>query len=416
MIPYEELVTALANWRERQGLPPLHSDFFGAPRQRHMDTSSALGDDGGMEPTNIINLDDAGAQAAAGLYDDDVASWDEDAQADSDEFNEVDEVVDEIGEVGDDAYAVDSYQQQPYGGQQYGGAYGAPDAQQGQYAQHDAHGQQNAYGQTPYGQQNAYGQTPYGQPDAYGQTPYGQQDAHGQAQYGQPDAYGQVPHAQPGQYGHDSGAAQAYDPGQYGQPYGQPSGYGDPNAYGGADDVAEEPTRMTYALQASGAHNPQSYSSPGQPYPAPSQPMGGVVDEREESTVIGAMLSPGAPAPGQSGGYDTGGGVPSEPVYDSLAAAAEYQAEQNYDQDYGPGELATNAYQPLTDSDYGEPGNYGQPYDPGAFSGGASEQTYMAPGMQPSAGGEPPPLEPPPDGDEDGDDDDDFMINFDEDK
>jgi hypothetical protein len=195
---------------------------------------------------------------------------------------------------------------------------------------------------------------------------------------------------------------------------------------------------MIDTLQASSAQDSGSYSSPGQPYPASAQPMAGVVDEREESTVIGAMLSPGSgPAPGQSGSYDSGGGVPSEPVYDSLAAAAEYQAEQNYgpdqgygdqgygdqayggqayddqaygDQAYGDGDVPTHAYQPLPDPDHGQPADYGQPYDPGEFSGAASEQTYIAPGLQQSAGGEPPPLEPPPEGD------DDFMIDFDEDK
>lgn len=404
MIPYEELVTALANWRQRQGLPPLRSDFLGAPRQHRIDAGLALGDDAGlalgddagMEPTNIINLDDAGADEVAGLYMDDegdAASWDQEPQA-------VESYDDD--DAGADDFDIASYQEQPYGGQQYGdGAYGAADAREDQYAQPGGHGQ-DAYGQ-PYGQQDAYGQNAYGQ-DAYGQ-PYGQQDG-----------YGQAADALQGQYGYDSGPAQApaqaYDSG----PYGQSGGYGDPDAYGGAD-VAEEPTRMTYALQPSSAQDSGSYSSPGQPYPvpgqaypAPAQPMAGVVDEREESTVIGAMLSPGAgPAPGESGGYDSGGGVPSEPVYDSLAAAAEYQAEQNYD-DPGYGE-ATNAYQPLPAPDYGQSADYGQPYDPGAFSGGVSEETYIAPGMQQSAGGEPPPLEPPPEGD-----DDDFMINFDEDK
>jgi hypothetical protein len=333
MIPYEELVSALADWRARQGLPPLQVDFLGAPREHAIDTSAALGEDGGMEATSIINLDGAGA----GLYQSGGArapmSWEQE-HADAADFDEVE----------DSGYDADPYQAKPYGEQQYG----APDAPQDQYAEPHSHADD------PYGQ------------------PYGTND----------------------QYDYDSGAAQSYDAAQYGEA----------DEYGDTGGVAEEPTRMTYSLQASGAQS--EYSLPDQPYSAPDQAMG-VVDEREESTVIGAMLSP-VSAAGSAGpvGYDPGGGVPDEPVYDSLAAAAEYHAEQNYgmEQGYAHGDLPTQAYQPLGESDYGNS------YDSGAYGAGdgSSEQTYIAPSMQQSApwGGEPPPLEPPPE-------DDDFLVDFD---
>jgi hypothetical protein len=68
------------------------------------------------------------------------------------------------------------------------------------------------------------------------------------------------------------------------------------------------------------------------------------------------------------------------------------------------GDLPTQAYQPVPETDYGSS------YDSGGYSAdGASEHTYIAPSLQQSApwGGEPPPLAPPPE------DDDDFLVDYD---
>jgi hypothetical protein len=366
MIPYEELVSALADWRARQGLPPLQVDFLGAPREHAIDTSVALGEDAGMEATSIINLDAAGAQA--GLYQSGGAqapmSWEEEAE---------DVGTGDFAALEDSGYGADPYQAASYDDQQYGTPeaqqYGAPDDPQDQFAE------QAPRADDPYGQ-------PYGDNDQY------DYDSGAAQSYDAVQSYDAAP---------DQGDAQSYDPAQYG-------GAGE---YGDTGGVAEEPTRMTYALTPSSAQHDQS--PPGQPYSAPGQAPG-VVDERDESTVIGAMLSPVIPA-GPAGlagqaSYDSGGGVPDEPVYDSLASAAEYHAEQNYgaDQGYVHGDLPTQAYQPVPETDYGSS------YDSGGYSAdGASENTYLAPDLQGSApwGGEPPPLAPPPE------DDDDFLVDYD---
>ena len=47
MIPYEELVAALAQWRQRQGLPAGPADYLGEPQQAGYDYTPSEPADGG---------------------------------------------------------------------------------------------------------------------------------------------------------------------------------------------------------------------------------------------------------------------------------------------------------------------------------------------------------------------------------
>jgi hypothetical protein len=47
MIPYDELVAALASWRQRQGLPAGPADYLGEPAQANYDDGSSPSSGGG---------------------------------------------------------------------------------------------------------------------------------------------------------------------------------------------------------------------------------------------------------------------------------------------------------------------------------------------------------------------------------
>ncbi len=198
-----------------------------------------------------------------------------------------------------------------------------------------------------------------------------------------------------------------------------------------AGQVYEDPTAMPPAPPpgsydqavdpAQQAYDPAAYDDPSippmppgsietthQPVLAPRQRFG---EDGEESTMMVGHLAPAspqypptpygdAPVPAtdpmhQMQGHDSA--VPNEPVYDSMAAAAEYHAEQDYASQQPQG-MPTEGYgqaQPwpaqradMPTEAYSEVPNYEAPPMPAAD---ASTQAYnQIPGHQP------PPLEPEP--------------------
>jgi hypothetical protein len=64
MIPYDELVAALANWRQRQGLPAGPADYLGEPAQTSYDyappaaPAASGGYGGGFGGEDVVELSD----------------------------------------------------------------------------------------------------------------------------------------------------------------------------------------------------------------------------------------------------------------------------------------------------------------------------------------------------------------------
>lgn len=341
MIPYEELVSALAHWRARQGLPPLHSDYLGAPKKHRIDASSALAakparPGSSARATSPARPPIPSVQAAQLQETPENLGWDEPLDA-----------LDSIDETG--AYGAVAEQARSYGGPSY-----------------DSNDSIDA----PY------------DPSAYGDDLGGDLE--------EPTHF-----------------VRALSP----------------------SDQAEEPEESTHMVITPEAASRARSQPPLPPQAtraqsAVSQPFPGYMDADadDESTHIGAMLGPGAnqfPAgqgyrpPAQNAmehthAFDVGG-VPSEPVYDSLAAAAEYRAEQ---EDYaaqaqGYTDMSTEAHTQIPASDMGHPAYGDYPYDPASTN--AYQPGYGQPGYGYMDDGEPPPLEPPPLESED-----DFMVTFDE--
>ncbi len=58
MIPYDELVAALASWRQRQGLPAGPADYLGEPAQARYDDYDAGASAGGGYGEDVVELSD----------------------------------------------------------------------------------------------------------------------------------------------------------------------------------------------------------------------------------------------------------------------------------------------------------------------------------------------------------------------
>lgn len=408
MIPYEDLLNALVDWRARQGLPPLHNlDYLGELRQNRIDTSSAIAAvTGSLE---VSDLEEAGAD-----YDDPLADppysagADEPWSVDSGEYANAEEVDDPFAEVAEeypaDNYAADSYSVDGYG--EAGGftvdeeipmdsevpiveeAVELPvSASSVESYEYDDMDEQTAYtvgDSTAMFQELAPAQS--AQPDQYDAAAYQQQDGY----------------ARPG-----SGGEYNYDP----------------SAYGASDVVAPGAGQATAMYDTSLAAN-AAVAVEADPYSGAQVPNAGAATAMYDTSLAtdaAGAVEGMAPAGQNAGaatamydtnlvnqtaantGYEYDGGVPSEPVYDSMAAQAEYQAErlaeqqaqdayaqQGYDpnQSYGAGN-----YDERADSQaggYAYDANAQQAYDPNAQA--HDPNAYQQPT-------EPPPLEPPPGGD-----------------
>ena len=386
MIPYEDLLNALIDWRARQGLPPLHNlDHLGEHQQGRIDTSTAIAlVTGALE---VGDLDEVGAD-----YDDPLApppiaapagdgGWDAAASA-NDAWSEESVYEDPYDDGGAaDSFATDGFPADGFAVEEHA-------ADDFAIEEHAADGfdveEFPAASETPP-PAPAYD---FGSGDG---VSYDVGDSTAMFQELAPSA-GYDPALG------DPNAAAGYEPMPTDPNQALPmAGYEQPPAspYGLADN-AEEATMMGGIPQPSGAGAPPPAMAPptNQPtaifdtslvnaaaaaadpaYGAPAP--GGATPGQPTAMFDTSLVSAAAAAadPAYAAGID--GGVPSEPVYDSMAAQAEYQAERLAEQqsEYGQGD--------------------GHTYVPGGLAGGYGNQPADYNYDQP-ADLQPPPLDPPP--------------------
>ncbi|WP_428264899.1 hypothetical protein [Haliangium sp.] len=303
MLAYEELVTALARWREREGLPPGAPEYASALPARTATaddarevTAPVLEDDyqlaselplEGHAPAPptfdavelaepLADAQPTGAYEPLALEDVDHAEGDHSALYGADAGTPPPPPFAEPN-AGGDPYAASAYaapqaeapavgyapESGPHpmepvydGGQGHGLPPQDPYAAEG----YQDYGQDQAYaqpGEQPYGHDQAYaqpGEQPYGHDQAYAQPvdqPYGHDQAYaqpGEQPYGHDQAYAQ-PVDQP--YGHDQAYAQPAD-----QPYGHDQAYAQPGEQPyGHDQAYAQPGEQPYA-------HDQAYSQP----------------------------------------------------------------------------------------------------------------------------------------------------------
>lgn len=346
MIPYEELVSALADWRTRQGLGPRNVDYLGTPAQHRIDTSTGLPPEMREHAVRPVTVGEhtrqrttqpAPAPASAKTAGGRAAPPPPAPRGGAPKAAAGAAKGRSQSPFGDMplANAAPASANSRFAATEYDYAAEAPyGAEPNELAELDAASFDGDLDNADYG----YGASGYpGQPGAYPPTPppppqvpdgdFGYQDLPNPPEYagGQGDYFEAMPDS-------GYGAHQSYH-GMPQQGYGTPE-YEDPATFA---QLPPDPAQGGYAQQ-------QQYYDPGFD-----------VDVDEED---GATLMPGAPGTmGRPYGVDpnayTQGVVPSEPVYDSMAAANEYAAEalqeqygyeSGYDQGAWPGDYQQQGY------------------------------------------------------------------------
>lgn len=334
MIPYNDLLRALSDWRARQGLPPLHGlDYLGALKQPRIDTSRAIAAiTGSME---LLDLETAGADYD---YDEPLAPppMDQPVSAGWSDYDS-----DATRAASDDVSGAGYEYEQPQP------AYAAPS----EYDEQSGYDQQLGYDEQP-----GYDQQPL--------SDYGQQAQSGY-DYEQ---------AQPGFDVHSVGDSTAI--------------YQDLSPSQGAPGYAPVPTDPSVSAMPSYGFddepNDESTMIGAMPVPsgAAAPPVAAPPPSSDATAIFDTSLATNAAARVEAEYRQPGGGVPSEPVYDSMAAAAEYQAERVAEENAGyADDLDEHTYVPTEFQ--GAPEEPMPPSYPPA-------QSEFAPAD------EPPPLEPPP--------------------
>lgn len=345
MIPHEDLVNALADWRARQGLPPLHNyDYLGEFKQERIDTSSAI-----LAVTGSLavgDLDHAGASYDDPLADPPVAAGGDDPWAVSD-YESAEELDDPFASSGE--YASENYAGGDYGDDAVGFTVDEELPIEDGIANHAGVQPQAAHG--------------YEYDDVEAPTSYDVGDSTAMFQ--------ELAPSQSGQHDDPSG----YPQGDYDPSVGQATAMYDTSLAANAaaniiDDSPVAPGQFpnvgesTAIFDTSLASNAAAAVNSEQ-LPPPPPPSAGTA-----TAMYDTSLASNAAAAAGYGEYD--GGVPSEPVYDSMAAQAEYQAERLAEQQsqHDPGYGAHDSNQGYADPGQADPGgyNYAQDYDQNEYN------------------------------------------------